>query len=260
MKTKKRTTAEKILSDYRIPAVATLLTALYVLLLASLEIMPVIAGAVRKLPVYSVETDEKKVAITFDAAWGADKTKEIMDICESEGIKATFFLVGFWVEKYPELTKEIYERGFEIGTHSMTHPNMPKLTKEKITDELLTSIKLIERSAGCKVRLFRPPFGDYDNKLISVCEELKIQTVQWDVDTLDWKGIPPAEIVQRVEKLVKKGSIILCHNNGKYITKALPLIISALKGRGYEFVKAGELIYTEDFTIDHTGRQYKNAR
>lgn len=250
----------KFLGNSAVPAAAAFLAALYLLFLLSLEIMPALAKASRKLPVYSVETDEKKIAISFDAAWGADKTREIMDICDANGVKATFFLVGFWVEKYPEITREIHERGFEIGTHSMTHPNLPGLSEEKIASELTESVKLIENASGCKVRLFRPPFGDYDNKLISICEKLDIQAIQWDVDTLDWKGLSAAEILQRVEKYVRKGSIILCHNNSKHITQALPLIFGAMKGRGYEFVTVGNLVYRNDFTIDHTGRQFKNAR
>ena len=96
----------------------------------------------KKVPIYSVETSDNKVAISFDAAWGADKTQQIMTICENYNIKATFFLVGFWIEKYPDMVKEIYNRGFEIGIHSNTHPDMTKLTKSKIRDELEINIKL----------------------------------------------------------------------------------------------------------------------
>lgn len=249
----------KIANDYRVPATAALLVVLYVLLVLSLEIIPVLAKASRKLPIYSVETSEKKIAISFDAAWGADKTREIMDICDEYGVKATFFLVGFWVEKYPEITAEIHRRGFEIGTHSQTHPNLPKLSEEQIYSELNDSISLIESTAGCKVSLLRPPFGDYDNKTITICEKLGITPIQWDVDTLDWKGLSAAKILLRTEKHVRCGSIILCHNNSKHITEALPLIFNSLIGRGYSFVTVGELIYKENYTIDHTGRQHKNA-
>ena len=249
----------RIITDMRLPAVSALILCLYVVCILSLQIVPAISKSTRKIPVYSVETSEKKIAITFDAAWGADKTREIMDICDQYGIKATFFLVGFWVEKYPELTAEITKRGFETGTHSQTHPNLPKLSVSEIEKELTTSVNLIEQTASCKVKVFRPPFGDYDNKLIETAEKLNLTTIQWDVDTLDWKGLSAAEILLRVEKNVRNGSIILCHNNSKHITDALPLIINSMQGRGYSFVTVSELIYTDNFYVDHTGRQHKNV-
>lgn len=226
--------------------------------MASLRTAPVWAAG-RKIPIYSVETSSKKVALTFDAAWGADKTGAIMDILDEYGIKATFFLVGFWVEAYPDLTKEIHERGFEIGTHSQTHPNLPKLSEAGIREELTKSISLITAQTGVPVTLFRAPFGDYDNKLITICEDMGIKTIQWDVDTLDWKGLSGEQITLRVEKGVREGSIILCHNNSKHITEALPLIINMLMAKGYEFSTVGELIYQDNYIIDHTGRQKPNA-
>lgn len=223
------------------------------------QVVPVISASTRKLPIYSVETNEKKVALTFDAAWGADKTKNIMDTLDANNIKATFFLVGFWVDAYPGLTKEIAERGFEIGTHSETHPNLPKLSEEKIRSELQTSSGKITAITGASVKLFRPPFGDYDNKLLTIAEECGLKTIQWDVDTLDWKGLTGGQIALRVEKGARNGSIILCHNNSKYIAEALPLIISVLKLKGYTFATVGELIYQSDYSIDHTGRQRKSS-
>lgn len=108
--------------------------------------------------------------------------------------------MGFWVEAYPDLTKEIHERGFEIGTHSQTHPNLPKLSEAGIREELTKSISLITAQTGVPVTLFRAPFGDYDNKLITICEDMGIKTIQWDVDTLDWKGLSGEQITLRVEK------------------------------------------------------------
>ncbi|MEG1710573.1 MAG: polysaccharide deacetylase family protein [Clostridia bacterium] len=243
----------------KIPAISVLVLSIYIIFVLSVQIMPVLAKATRKTPIYSVDTCDKKVAITFDAAYGADKTVEIMDICDSFNIKATFFLVGFWVEKYPDITKLICQRGFEIGTHSQTHPNLPRLDEKQIRLQLSQSIKLINETCNAKVSLFRAPFGDYDNKLISICESMKIIPIQWDVDTLDWKGISAAEINLRVMKYTKKGSIILCHNNSKHITQALPLIIGTLQSQGYSFTTVGNLIYNENYTIDPNGRQYLNV-
>ncbi|MDR0426247.1 MAG: polysaccharide deacetylase family protein [Clostridiales bacterium] len=210
----------------------------------------------RKLPIYAVQTEEKKVALSFDASWGADKTDSILAMMAEHDIRATFFSVGMWAEKYPDKLKSLSDSGrFEIGTHSNTHPNMPKLSKEKMTLELTASVKTIEAITGKKVELFRAPFGDYSDRLLETAEALGLYTVQWDVDSLDWKNLSSAEIAARILKKTQPGSIILMHNDGKHTVEALPAIIEGLKNKGYSFVPIGELIYRGNFTIDHTGRQ-----
>lgn len=211
----------------------------------------------RKLPIYSVNTDEKKIAITFDAAWGADKTEEIIKICQEKQIEATFFLVGFWVEKYPDLVKKIDDaKIFDIGTHSNTHPNMGGLSEAQMRNELTTSVKLIEDITHKKVKYFRPPYGDYSDRLISVCDDLGLQAIQWSVDSLDWKGLSAGEILQRVSGGVQNGSIILCHNNSDHIVEALPVIIDTLRAKGYTFVKMSNLVYAPGSKIDNNGTQH----
>lgn len=212
----------------------------------------------RKVPIYSVATEEKQVAISFDAAWGADKTQGILDILKEFDVGATFFLVGFWVDDYLDMTKKIAEEGFEIGTHSNTHPDMAKLSKQTIRSELETSIKKIETATGQKVGLFRAPFGSYNNNLIEMAEELSLKTIQWDVDSLDWKGLSANEICGRVMARVKNGSIILMHNNSDNILDALRLTLSRLKVAGYKVTSISDLIYLDNYTIDRNGIQHKN--
>ncbi len=209
----------------------------------------------RSLPIYSVETEAKKIAVSFDCAWGVDHTDKLLEIMEKNDVRCTFFAVQFWVEKYPEYVEKIVGAGHEMGTHSRTHPYMSKLTKNEIESELSTSKAAIEKLTGQKVTLFRPPYGDYDNLLIDTCREMALFPIQWDVDSLDWKNLSANEIAMRVINGVKKGSIILCHNNGLHTAEALPLIFSTLKNRGYEFVPISELIYTKNYEIDHNGRQ-----
>ena len=175
---------------------------------------------------------------------------------EEKGVKATFFLVGFWAEKYPEYVKKIDEAGHEIGTHSATHSQMSKLSEGEIRQELASSSEAIASVTGKAVELFRPPFGDYDDLLIRTAREAGLYTVQWDVDSLDWKGLSAPEIAQRVLTRVQSGSIILCHNNGEHTAEALPAVLSALKTRGYTFVPVGELIYRGNFRMAADGRQY----
>lgn len=208
----------------------------------------------RKIPIYCVDRNDNYVAISFDAAWGADKTRQIMDVCDSYGVKATFFLVGFWVDKYPEMVAEIASRGFEIGTHSNTHPQMSKLSADKCRDELVTSCRKLVDITGQPVKVFRPPFGDYDNKLIDAASELGLYTIQWSVDSLDWKGLSAMQIAERVQK-AKSGDIILCHNNSDHIVEALPLIFEALKLKNLKFCPVGELIYLDNYYVDGSGKQ-----
>lgn len=213
----------------------------------------------RKLPIYSVETPDKTVAISFDAAWGADKTDSILEALEKYDIKATFFIVGFWAEKYPEQLKKLSDSGrVEIGTHTNTHPHMPKLTNSQMKLELTTSNAIIEKITGKKVELFRPPFGDYSDNLINVTKQLGLFPIQWDVDSLDWKGTKPEAMATRILNNAKNGSIILMHNDGEHTVEALPLIIEGLKNKGYTFKTIGELIYRDNYTIDNTGRQIRS--
>ncbi|HCJ01450.1 MAG TPA: deacetylase, partial [Clostridiales bacterium] len=113
---------------------------------------------------------------------------------------------------------------------------------------------------GVTPKVFRAPFGEYDDKLLSCVESAGMIPVQWDVDSLDWKGISGAEIVKRVVGKVKNGSIILCHNNSDHILEALPTILDELTAKGYRFVTMSELIYHEEYTIDAQGVQHKNGK
>jgi len=211
----------------------------------------------RKIPVYRVDTNQKTVSLTFDAAWGADKTLGILDILDQYQIKATFFLVGFWVDNFPDMVKEIDARGHEIGTHSETHPHMSSLSAQKMQTEIETSSKKIFDLTNKKVTVFRPPFGDYNNTLVTVCENMQIVPIQWDVDSLDWKGLSASQIHDRVIKKADCGSIILFHNNSDNIIEALPLIIETLKLKKFSFVPVGQMIYKSDYYVDNNGVQRK---
>ena len=132
---------------------------------------------------------------------------------------------------------------------------MSKLNAEGIKMELTSSSEAIEKVTGKKVELFRPPYGDYDDELIKTASEMGYYTIQWDVDSLDWKDLSASDIAMRVINGVKNGSIILMHNNGLHTAEAVPIILETLKNRGYSFVPVGELIYRENYVIDGTGMQ-----
>lgn len=209
----------------------------------------------KELPIYSVEIPDKKIAISFDAAWGNEYTNYILDTLDKYNVKSTFFLVGFWVDKYPEDVKEIARRGHDVGNHSTTHPNMSQLSREKMEEELNVTGDKIEELINKKPTLFRPPFGDYNDLLIQTCRENGYHTIQWDVDSLDWKELGVQQVVDRVIRNVRNGSIVLFHNNAKYIGEFLPLVIEKLQENGYEIVPISELIYEDNYILDNTGRQ-----
>ena len=219
-----------------------------------------LATGKRDLPIYSVEGRENCLSISFDCAWGTDYTYKILDALDFYKVKCTFFATQFWVEKYPEVVKEIFDRGHEIGTHSRTHSEMSKMSKEQILDELKTSKEAIEKITGKTVELFRAPYGDYDDLLVSSARELGLFTIQWDVDSLDWKDLSADDIANRIIKKCKSGSIILCHNNGLHTAESLPLIFSVLIEKGFVFQPIGELIYKNAFTVDRSGRQISNRK
>lgn len=238
-----------------------------VILIAIITTLSVLVGSeavlatasTKLLPIYSVRCAEKKVALTFDAAWGADKTRTIMDELEKYGYKGTFFLVGFWIDKYPDMVKEICDRGHLIGNHSTNHLHMGKLSQQEISEEISITSNKIKAIAGYSPTYFRAPFGEYNNKLIKYAETNKIQVIQWDVDTLDWKGLSGGQIADRVLSKVKEGSIILCHNNSDHIVEALPMILLGLKNKGFTPVKLDDLVYADNYTIDSSGTQILNG-
>ena len=213
----------------------------------------------RSLPVYSVEREDNKIAISFDCAWGDEYTAQLLSALGAAQVRATFFTVQFWAEKYPEHLREIDAAGHEIGTHSATHSYMSRLSEGEIRAELASSSEAIRSVTGKAVTLFRPPYGDYDDLLIETAQSMGLYTIQWDVDSLDWKNLSAQEIALRIVNRVREGSIILCHNNGLHTAEALPVVLDTLKNKGYTFVTVGELIVRENYTIDANGRQHAAA-
>ncbi len=216
------------------------------------------AKSSKLVPIYCVESDKKVVSLSFDAAWGNEDTEELITILDKYSISATFFVVGSWVDKYPESVKQLADAGHEIQNHSNSHPHMPQLSTEKMLEELNTCNDKIEKITGVRPTLFRAPYGDYNNQMIKNVESINMYTIQWDVDSCDWmEGHTAERIKNDVLKKVKAGSIILFHNAAVNTPAALPGIIESLIADGYSFSKISDLIYKENYTIDHTGKQCK---
>lgn len=212
----------------------------------------------KKLPIYCVKTDKPQVALTFDGAWGNEDTATLLEILARQNIKATFFFTGGWIEKYPEDVKTILEQGHEIGNHSENHKQMSRLSKEDCKLELKKVHDKMKALTDIDMTLFRPPYGDYNDIVIEAANELGYHVIQWDVDSLDWKDYGKESILHTVvdHKHLGNGSIILMHNGAKYTKDALEALIMGVKEKGYEFVKVSDLIYTENYRLDHEGRQH----
>ena len=211
----------------------------------------------RLLPIYSVETTDKKVALTFDCAWGANDIDEIINALGRKNVSATFFTVGTWVDKYSTEVKKLSDSGHEIGNHSNNHAHVNNLSYDANLSDMKKCNEKIEKITGKKVKFYRGPYGEYNNVVISTAEELGMKVIQWDVDTLDYMGKTPDEMCARITKKIRNGSIILMHNDTEYTSKGLEQIIECIQNKGYDIVPLSELIYEGDYYIDHEGRQIK---
>ncbi len=217
-----------------------------------------VAATTRQLPIYCVEPEEgeKKIAISFDAAWGADDTDTLIEILGKYNVRATFFLVGQWVDTYPEEVRKLAEAGHEIMNHSNTHPYFTQCSTEKVIEEIESCNDKIEAITGVRPTLVRCPYGDYNDSVVNTIRSLGMEPIQWSIDSLDWKDSSTASsICERVTSLAQPGGIILCHNDAEYTPDALEEILKTLIDQGYTFVPISELILSGSYTIDHAGMQ-----
>lgn len=216
----------------------------------------------RELPIYSVDTDKKQIALSFDAAWGNEDTQEILDILAKHNVQVTFFMTGGWVESFPEDVKKIQAAGHDLGNHSENHKHMSQLSAAERKEELMKVHNKVKELTGVEMELFRPPYGDYSNDVILEAAVCKYYTIQWSVDSLDWKDYGADSIIKTVteHKNLKNGAIILCHSGTKYTAAALDPMITKLKEMEYEIVPVSQLIYCENYHIDSSGTQISDLK
>lgn len=251
-----------ILSKKSIIAGALVFCFAVILAVAVSRLVPAAVEAMqssRKLPIYSVDQSEKVASLSFDAAWGNEDTQTLINILNKYKVHATFFVVGQWVDKYPESVKALAANGNEVMNHSSTHPHMTQISRDDMLSQINTCDDKIEKITGKRPILFRPPYGDYNNAVIDAITESKHFGIQWDVDSLDWKGIEAPQITKNVLTKVKPGSIILFHNAALHTPEALPGIIESLQKQGYKLVPISQLIYKENYTVDVAGKQHNSA-
>lgn len=249
-----------ILAKHRrvVSALALLLAIVLIFWAVNDPVLVGVSASRRQLPVYSVQREDKVVAISFDAAWGNEDTQNLIDILNKYKTHATFFVVGDWAEKYPESVRALYEAGNEVMNHSSSHAHFSQLTEEQIRADITACNEKIEAVTGVTPTLFRCPYGEYDDHVIRTIRDMGMEAIQWDVDSLDWKGISAAEITQRVLQRVKPGSIVLFHNAAEHTPEALPDILEALIGNGYTVVPISQILLEGDCYIDNTGMQCRS--
>lgn len=163
-----------------------------------------------------------KVYLTFDDGPSPDTTPYLLELLEEQQAKATFFLIGTEVERYPDLVEQIYRAGHTIGNHSYSHKFFPVLTGKKLESEIDRANQLIEDITGGTPTLFRPPFGIMDQRAASYLNERKMSTIYWSSAPEDW-NIPGTErVVRRVLKELGAGSLIVLHEGKNLAEQTLP--------------------------------------
>jgi peptidoglycan/xylan/chitin deacetylase (PgdA/CDA1 family) len=222
------------------------------LLTAAKAVVSTVSG--RLVPVYSVLTSEPRVSLTFEAASGKDMTRGILGALGEHNVTATFFLSGEWMEKHEDSARAISENSHELGNYTYFAPHPNSLLKADLKRELEKAHKYIEKVTGQAPKVFRPPYGEYSNKVIEVARELGYETVIWSIESLDWRGTSSEDMLKRILGKLHKGAIIRFHVTGRNTPEALPQIIEAIRSQGYEIVPLSQLLLEGDYYIHpHTG-------
>ncbi|WP_419889080.1 polysaccharide deacetylase family protein [Paenibacillus xylanexedens] len=190
----------------------------------------------------------KKVALTFDDVPDPRFTPQVLDILKKYDVRATFFIVGSRAEKHPDLVKRIVKEGHMVGNHSYNHPEFSKLSMTAFRKQILHTGDIIQRLAGYTPKMIRPPYGDINEEQLRWAAKQHYSIVNWNVDSLDWKGLSKEQVKDNILSAVKPGSIVLQHAGGGVgsnlngTIEALPEIIEELRNRGYELVTLDEML------------------
>lgn len=190
----------------------------------------------------------KQVALTFDDVPDPRFTPQVLDILKEEGVKATFFVVGSRAKKHPDLLARIKREGHAIGNHSYNHPQFNKLNLVEFRDQIERTNKIIKSITGQEPRLIRPPYGEINEEQLRWARKNNYKIVNWNVDSLDWKGLTKDQVKQNILSATGPGAIILQHAGGGVgsdlsgTTEALPEVISELRKKGYSFVTLPDML------------------
>lgn len=226
---------------------------------SNVETMEMSSEAGRLIPIYNVETNKKWISISINCAWNADDIDQILDVLDRCNVKTTFFMVGDWIDRFPEAAKKITEKGHEIANHSDSHPHVNNLSYEQNVEEIKKCTDKIKNVTGKEVNLYRCPYGEYNDTVLKAAGDNGYKVIQWSIDTLDYEGLDETQMWDRINKNLKNGSIILMHNGTENTASSLEGIIKNIQKKGYNIVKISDLIYNENYEIDANGTQKPNV-
>jgi peptidoglycan/xylan/chitin deacetylase (PgdA/CDA1 family) len=192
--------------------------------------------------IYRVETDRKAVSLTFDVVWMPAETGRILDILDRYQLTATFFLTGNWVRRNPDLAREIILRGHEIGQHTFSHHRLPELNDNELVREFEQMEKALRDELNVTTELFRPPYGEIDERVRDFAAARGYTTVLWSIDPHDWLNPGEELLTGTVIQKAHPGAIILLHTSAGQLPEALPAIIEGLKAKGFEMLPLSALL------------------
>ncbi|MEG1293095.1 MAG: polysaccharide deacetylase family protein [Clostridium sp.] len=209
-------------------------------------------------PIFQVATDQPLVALSFDSGSDTGYTDQILEILDKYDIRSTFFVTKDWMNAHETDVKKIHDHGHEIGNHTVNHPDMTKLSARQMSAQIQDTHLKIKELTGQDAFLLRAPFGAYNTAVVDTIKNNGYYSIQWTVDSLDWKNLGVQPILDRVLKSdrLQNGAIVLMHNGADYTPQALETIIKGILERGYQIIPVSELIYTRDYQIDGNGVQH----
>ncbi|GGF63375.1 hypothetical protein GCM10010912_05550 [Paenibacillus albidus] len=190
----------------------------------------------------------KSIALTFDDVPDPRFTPQLLDVLKQHHVRATFFVVGSRAEKHPALVARMIREGHVIGNHSYNHPQFAKLQMNEFRTQIIRTENILFSLSGYKPKLIRPPYGDINEQQLKWAKSHGYKLVNWNVDSLDWRGLPKAQVRNNIIAHAGRGSIILQHGGGghnsnlKGTIQALPEVISILRKRGYTFVTVPQML------------------
>lgn len=192
-------------------------------------------------PIFHGNISEPKVAFACNVFWGEEFLPDMLQTLSNQNTHITFFIGGSWAKKYPELLADIANKGHELGNHTYSHPHPNTISKEKNKEQIVKTEDLVKEITGTKTTLYAPPYGEYNDTVLTAADELGYTTIMWTIDTIDWKR-PPADIIKnRVIKKLHNGAIILMHPT-EPTAKALPELISEIKKAGYTITTVSDIL------------------
>jgi probable sporulation protein (polysaccharide deacetylase family) len=195
-------------------------------------------------PIYKGNPNKPMVTFIINVAWGNEYLSEMLATLKRHNISVSFFLEGNWVKKNPDLAKMIVSSGHEVGNHSYSHPDMKQLTASRAREQMVKTNEIIEAATGEKSVWFAPPSGSYRDETIKLANELKMKTVMWTVDTVDWRKPSADVLINRVISKINNGSMVLMHPT-ESTAKSLDRLITQIQQKNLEIGTVSELMSEE---------------